>query len=1021
MNNVFETWKSVKNLVLSKTATDVLPHGLQELSKRIYVWNIPIHHNLRTVKGKAKVAARITDVADELNRQYPDSYIVFNFSPLRALLQEHCSLGQVVDYSEQSIENFPILLQFCFTAHQWVSASEGHIAIFAFSPERTEDPSYVDFAALLCSCYLMFSGTPCSSGSDVLHFVERDFGLVRSLLQRPSQESYVNYFHLMFEIPVLPNTKRLKLFKISLHNLENMSEQILSVQVETEGRTRTVDQALWTMIRNSPTEVPEAHLQIDMPVFGDFSLVVFKYSVIDDEPAREHLLRYAFSTIFVHQQKHRVKLKDMDYANKNPTISHDFYALLHFGECSAAGASDELYMKQLMCHIEKSPKKEMILARDTKELISEILPRSPISPREKHRKALVVESRRSQPRHCDAQPPPLHNVSSPGAIWKSDRVAFLSDSEATPPLAATRTNSSCSLTTPVGHSPRSSDANNADSLRATLQLVLPPFAPNLKGFLSSNKRQRRAAGSNKTASTANEQFGSEVDNTSVTGSNCGEQDTPTPRVTEPVSISLEAPPLGKAPPPPLGKAPPPPPGKAPPPPPEKVPPPPLEKAPPPLGKAPPPPPPSGKKGAPPPPPGKLSAKGPVKPAYNGPKLKSFFWKKVVRGGGLWDGKEQVHVGSAVDEEFLRFVFEVKKQTAVVPKVKPKNVIGGNVVTGQRLQNIGITLKRLKLKNSEIVRALLNCDSQVLSMEHLDSLQTILPTLVESAGLREETKDHTIQWSASEELLYQLCSEFKDVKERIALWRASVEFNLLISAAEESLCTVERANEVLLSTTSRLSLVLKILLVIGNVMNRGTTHGEAVGYRLENLTSLSFVKSVDGKLSLLEVLVLCVQKFDASLLQFPTDVRVPLKMALGCPIQSTSQQMLVLNHNLQKMKKVVDEGRKMEQASQDPLATLSEACYSKHMAVVSALTLRQQSVKEDVGAMLEFFGEDSATEETVVWSALLAFAADVESCVEKLQRQKKTVEVIILQAKEVAVESTKQSEPDSLTNTQEGVL
>ena len=949
---------------------------------------------LLTAPQLQRVERRVTEVVRDLGQLFPDTFIVINCTPFKAMLEDLCSAvgGQVMDFfpEETSPENFYLLLELCFTIHQWVNADPHHVAVFAFTPELPGHP-HVDASALISACYLMFSGVPSTGGVQMMQFIERTYKVHRSIKQQPSQESYADYFHLLFEIPTIPNIKRLKLFQISLHNLENIGELILSVEVLSEGISKVCGRdANWVvgsdeaLHPSSSSASNEAALDLDVTVFGDFSVSIWKYSIVDDSPIKEYLFRCAFSTIFVHQQRHRVKLKDMDYGCSNVDLPHDFYAMLHFSDAPPE-PNDTNYVSSLMAHIDKSPKKARILEVEARRLAG--------------RRPSVDGGRASTTASSGGRDVPTlegthhalpseHGGRSPhsnggGSIRLPRGGEYEGENDGIEGGGGSEFL--------YGGAPRGVPMDEDARLYDREDIVEEGIPTPLFGDSASSStaiiQTGRVISPSKPATTHTTST-SVLEGSAVVAPESGVTPPPLPR------------PKGIPPPPAKGELPPPPSGVPPPPGKKGVPPPPAKGAPPaPLlshatpekgptpppapapsgpkkmgGPPPPPPPPGGKgKGAPPPPPpGKMlgkSAAGPPKPAYSGPKLKSFFWKKVSRGGGLWDGREDAIVNEIVDEQYLRDVFEVKKEDAAAKKAREEAAAKkaelekdkkrpGCVVTGQRLQNVGITLKKIKLTGEGAARAIWRCDAKALTDDTLEQLIKILPEPEEIAGLKNEaTMLDKIEWSPAEKFMHEIGVAVPDAKERIGLWRAAVEYEPLLQATSDNIKALDHAVELLTSKSGLFATVMKVVLQIGNVMNRGTPHGDATGFQVENLAMLSLVKGVDSKTTVLEVLVrilmsahkevtpssLAIFMSDSRLnedtkerdaggsdggagggrglepkplkdthpkalllVDFPEEVIAVITAAQHCPLQAIAQQLAQLNHSLQRMKKVAAE-------------------------------------------------------------------------------------------------------------------
>ncbi|RNF00417.1 formin [Trypanosoma conorhini] len=441
-----------------------------------------------------------------------------------------------------------------------------------------------------------------------------------------------------------------------------------------------------------------------------------------------------------------------------------------------------------------------------------------------------------------------------------------------------------------------------------------------------------------------------------------------------LALSLDQPPPGKLPPPP-----PPPPGKLPPPPPP-----------------PPPPAPSQVACVDVPTvalPGEVLS-APSKPIYVGPKLKTFFWKKVPRPSGVWSFVNDVSVETMIDEPFLLAMFEVRKRAAPLStssgeskEPNKKELRKSSAFSAQRQQNIAILLKQMKLPVDEMCRALIECDAAVLPSEKLELVFGALPTSAEMELLRMEEASGEVCWTEVEEYVYTVCVTVADARERISLLLSAEQMEELVAFTEERLDMLERAVALLTSKTSKLAAVLHAVLALGNFMNRGSAHAGAVGFRLESLSQMNFVKAVDGRTTMLEVFVVSLMDRRPDLLQFVGELDCLAPLA-GTTVQEVGRGLSQLSLTLQKMRRAVEEPRRPEMQKKravplpegvvDVFQERMARHVQQHLAVVAELALRHQRLKDDVAAMLEGYGEDPMLDETVLWDYVLQFGKDVAS-------------------------------------------
>jgi hypothetical protein len=1154
------------------------------LDTRVYVWNIPAGSTLRTDRGLRVGRATTRSIAAtcaHLDEEEADHYIIFNFSPLMMELVDACHRGQVLDFSKQSVENFGLIMEVCYTIRKWISAGDfedsmqslaavspaagqgngaptrphTHCAVLAFLEETPTVP-HSNYAAMMAACYLIFSGFPTYGGSGTLEFVEKELGISRSKFHEMSQVSYINYFQLLFEIPEVPNKKRLTLTRVSLHNMSSLFQQKLGLQLENgEGQPPRLfsDPDAWKV---GDTDTLELYLDINESVFGDFVLHVFQYDVLPvptdfDEtlllgssglaggsnsnngsgssvvpaartdvsssfaqqpvssptadravsPAtnrfvignarskkiveKKQLFRLAFSTIFIAQAVQRVRVQDLDYARANALLD-DFYVQLHFAECEPA-EKDADYIEQLSQRVEQSPQRQMINSRrDPRDLLG-LGSGGGAGPY-------------SSSRHRDSN----LEVYGGGVYYRSDGTRHGAREsmdarwyEPSMPLTgATMLYLPTSLNMGSEDERRFDDEDEVAETEPELVRVQPPpgmtttrprqptpqrmYGGGVPIYPDVAPQQQRAAASPsverspvKDASSLHHQF-----------------------VPPPPPAKLPPPP----PPPPPAKLPPPPPPPPstsgatplkhadpvlgdsplprPPPPPPSPPAPGQQPLPPsarPSGLPPPPPPPpsSGKlpppappTGAPPPPPPPLTSAAPSaattaakpKPKYTGPRLKTFFWKKITKLSGIWAVADGDEVRRAiVDDAFMRQLFELKVVSqanladAAARKVEQqrRNELRSNVFTGQRLQNIGIALKRVQVPVEDLCAALIACDAEVLPIERRETLAVALPTPEDVAALTIEKKAGRVVWSDVETYLYTMATTVMDVRERLHLWTAAEELPDSIQSVSSLLVSVDAAVHAITQRNGRFARMMRAILAFGNYLNRGTPHADAEGFRLENLSQLNFVKSADGKTTMLMALVVSlleageaqgavkqgcgkvgesgstevpnereggskcqllprststnatVDAGDLSdALRFTDDVSC-IRAVSASPLQDMGQQITQLNFTLQRMRRVVEESKDAKSwyekrlpsvnpaQTKDALPGLLAKAVETDLATVGQLALKYQQLRDDVSAMMASFGEDPCGDETVVWGYVLQFSKDVQQCIEKVTTSKLT--------------------------------
>eukprot|EP00760_Papus_ankaliazontas_P025450 PhM_4_TR2715/c0_g1_i1/m.22619 len=238
---------------------------LQQVVDRFFVLQImPVVRN-----GHIDCPTRVTEyISDYLNTHKRDNYIVFNFTPVQNFGERFDGQVMRMPRIDSTTEDFHMLLQFCITAHQWLVADKNHIVVIAtlMDMDCSLSNRYVDCAAMVTACYMYFSGHG-EEEPNLIGLLERK-QLTLSVNQRPSQSRYLEFFKLLLELPDIPNTHRLRLMRLSVHDSPLHRDSFFALQVECQGRI--VFEAENDRVSFREIDGHVLDFDIDCSVFGDF-------------------------------------------------------------------------------------------------------------------------------------------------------------------------------------------------------------------------------------------------------------------------------------------------------------------------------------------------------------------------------------------------------------------------------------------------------------------------------------------------------------------------------------------------------------------------------------------------------------------------------------------------------------------------------------------------------------------------------------------------------------------------------
>ncbi|KAL4193723.1 hypothetical protein AMTRI_Chr06g178220 [Amborella trichopoda] len=248
-----------------------------------------------------------------------------------------------------------------------------------------------------------------------------------------------------------------------------------------------------------------------------------------------------------------------------------------------------------------------------------------------------------------------------------------------------------------------------------------------------------------------------------------------------------------------------------------------------------------------------------------PKLKPLHWDKVRASSDratVWDRLKSSSF--KLNEEMIETLFvcnnanSVQKDTnrrLVLPSPNQEN----RILDPKKSQNIAILLRALNVTKDEVCEALLECNTDSISSELLETLLKMAPTKEEEVRLKKQADISKL--GPAERFLSALLDvplAFKRVE--VMLYMAN--FEVEISYLRKSFESLEVACEELRSSRLFLKL-LEAVLKTGNRMNVGTNRGDARAFKLDTLLKLVDIKGTDGKTTLLHFVVQEMIRTEAS--------------------------------------------------------------------------------------------------------------------------------------------------------------
>uniref|UniRef100_H3HAW7 FH2 domain-containing protein n=1 Tax=Phytophthora ramorum TaxID=164328 RepID=H3HAW7_PHYRM len=221
------------------------------------------------------------------------------------------------------------------------------------------------------------------------------------------------------------------------------------------------------------------------------------------------------------------------------------------------------------------------------------------------------------------------------------------------------------------------------------------------------------------------------------------------------------------------------------------------------------------------------------------KTRAFYWQQLkaeaIRGT-IWEELEKEHSNQS-NQDLLTLT---EKELELLETEFPPPA-------ASRSNNISIIVKQFRMSNAALRVAIMKMDSEVLTLDRVQGLIKILPTEEEIAAISGFHGDPTTLNGA--ELVLKELITVPRLKQRLSALETKHQFPALVRDLQTKINKIRVAsNEI--AQSSELKTLLLVILQVGNKMNDGTARGGAKGFRLNDLTKLVQLKSVDKSVTLL---------------------------------------------------------------------------------------------------------------------------------------------------------------------------
>ena len=250
-----------------------------------------------------------------------------------------------------------------------------------------------------------------------------------------------------------------------------------------------------------------------------------------------------------------------------------------------------------------------------------------------------------------------------------------------------------------------------------------------------------------------------------------------------------------------------------------------------------------------PPPVNKDNRDPRPPLSSGLKLRPLYWdvnnsESLIRNS-MWDKMNDREI--KIDQDMMKREFQAKTSTVTFAMPTSQSEKVTTLLEGQREQNVGIVIGRIRLDVQDIRHALLFVDFNVLTRELVIRLASAIPTTSEQEAFLGYTGDVN-KLSKASQFGYYL-SDIPNLQARVNCFKVILSFDDELERLKSSL---QKYFDVIRMVRNNKGLytIIEIILALGNFLNGDNPRGGAWGFHIGFLQKLNETKTADNKKTLM---------------------------------------------------------------------------------------------------------------------------------------------------------------------------
>ncbi|MCQ2818296.1 MAG: FH2 domain-containing protein, partial [archaeon] len=340
-------------------------------------------------------------------------------------------------------------------------------------------------------------------------------------------------------------------------------------------------------------------------------------------------------------------------------------------------------------------------------------------------------------------------------------------------------------------------------------------------------------------------------------------------------------------------------------------------------------------------------KGPTKAKIKIKKCKPLTWKRLLFSDALkdsiWDGMEEENsITKEEIEEHFSLAEPIKKQINKKEPEKPKFL---TFLEPKRCQQVSITMQKLKLTPQDVKNAIFNMDKEMMDEDKVLALLSIYidqSEVEEYERLRKENPDPLLKFSKEEEFLYRVNNEIINCKLKLKLWSFKFKMKKIYKDTVEMIDLNKNAI-ILLKDNKLIKNLFSFILTAGNLINGGTSRGQADGFELEIITKLKDVKGKKKK-NLLEYICTKFKEKEKDCINLKKKYSTVID-AFSCPYSENKSEFIKVKNQINKNK---EQFEKLKERAVDE----DKIFIKKYTKFMDKYSQRFEDCEKDIESILE---------------------------------------------------------------------